>query len=102
MLAADQASAALGIEVLSHGDGCAVATMTIRPEMRNGYEIAHGGIVFSLADTAFACACNSSGRATLASGADIVFVAPLGWATNSSPPRRRGPVSASPVSTMSR
>ena len=76
MLAADQASAALGIEVLSHGDGCAVATMTIRPEMTNGYQIALGGIVFSPADTAFACACNSTGRATVASGAEIVFVAP--------------------------
>jgi acyl-CoA thioesterase len=76
MLAADVASTALGIEVRSHGDGRAEATMTVRPHMTNGYDIAHEGMLFSLADTAFACACNSSGRATVASGAQIVFVAP--------------------------
>jgi acyl-CoA thioesterase len=44
--------------------------------MVNGHAIAHGGLVFALADTAFACACNSFGPVTVAASADIVFVAP--------------------------
>jgi len=43
--------------------------------MINGHELAHGGYVFLLADTAFACACNSHGPVTVAAGADITFVA---------------------------
>ena len=50
--------------------------MTVRPDMVNGHDIAHGGLVFALADTAFACACNSHGPVTVAAGAEIVFVAP--------------------------
>ena len=50
--------------------------MTIRADMVNGHDIAHGGLLFTLADTAFACACNSHGPATVAAGAEIVFVAP--------------------------
>jgi acyl-CoA thioesterase len=50
--------------------------MTITKEMVNGHAIAHGGFVFMLADTAFACACNSHGPVTVAAGADITFVAP--------------------------
>jgi acyl-CoA thioesterase len=76
MLEADEASRALGIEVLEVHEGSARARMTIRPDMVNGHGIAHGGFVFSLADTAFACACNSFGPPTVASGAEIVFVAP--------------------------
>jgi acyl-CoA thioesterase len=76
MLAADAASAALGIEVVEAGAGRAVARLQVRPDMVNGHAIAHGGIVFALADTAFACACNSWGPVTVAAGADIVFVAP--------------------------
>jgi acyl-CoA thioesterase len=76
MMAADRASRALGIEVDHAGDGRAVARMTVRPDMINGHAIAHGGIVFTLADTAFACACNSWGPVTVAAAADIVFLAP--------------------------
>jgi acyl-CoA thioesterase len=76
MLAADRASAALGIEVTGHGAGWARARMTVRPDMVNGHELAHGGLVFALADTAFACACNSWGPATVAAGADITFLRP--------------------------
>jgi acyl-CoA thioesterase len=76
MLAADRASAALGIEVTSYGAGWARARMTVRPDMVNGHELAHGGLVFALADTAFACACNSWGPATVAAGADITFLRP--------------------------
>ena len=44
--------------------------------MANGHAIAHGGLIFALADTAFACACNSFGEVTVAAAADIIFVAP--------------------------
>jgi len=76
MLAADAASRALGIEVTQAGDGRAVARLTVRADMVNGHDVAHGGIVFALADTAFACACNSWGPATVAAGADIAFLVP--------------------------
>ena len=76
MLAADAASRLLGIELVDYGQGWARARMTVRDDMVNGHGMCHGGIVFSLADTAFACACNSWGPVTVAAGADIVFVAP--------------------------
>ncbi|MCX5563065.1 hydroxyphenylacetyl-CoA thioesterase PaaI [Streptomyces sp. NBC_00038] len=76
MFAADEASRALGIELIEHGEGTAVLRMTVTPSMVNGHRIAHGGYLFLFADTAFACACNSHGPVTVASGADIDFVAP--------------------------
>ena len=75
-MAVDEASRALGIEVLSHGEGRALARMAVRADMVNGHDVAHGGLIFTLADTAFACACNSWGPATVAAAAEIVFVAP--------------------------
>src|SRR5437762_161683 len=75
MFAADEASRALGIELVEASDGRAVAEMTITRAMVNGHALAHGGYVFLLADTAFACACNSHGPVTVAAGADITFVA---------------------------
>jgi acyl-CoA thioesterase len=76
MMASDQASHALGIELIDHGPGRATTRMTVRADMVNGHAIAHGGLVFMLADTAFACACNSHGPVTVAAAAEIVFVAP--------------------------
>jgi acyl-CoA thioesterase len=76
MMAADRASAALGIELVEHGPGWARARMTVRGDMVNGHDLAHGGVVFALADTAFACACNSWGPVTVAAGAEISFLAP--------------------------
>lgn len=76
MLAADAASRLLGIELLGYGDGWARARLTVRDDMVNGHGTCHGGVIFSLADTAFACACNSWGPVTVAAGADITFVAP--------------------------
>ena len=76
MIESDEASRALGIVVDSWGDGRAVARMTVRPDMVNGHAIAHGGLVFCLADTAFAAACNSVGAPTVAAGAEVTFVAP--------------------------
>lgn len=77
MLATDSASRALGIHVVEVADGSATARMTVRADMVNGHGSAHGGVVFSLADTAFACACNSYGPTTVAASADIVFIAPV-------------------------
>ncbi|MFC8427742.1 hydroxyphenylacetyl-CoA thioesterase PaaI [Streptomyces sp. NPDC057253] len=74
MFAGDQASRALGIELLEHGPGTAVLRMTVTAAMVNGHGIAHGGLLFLLADSAFACACNSHGPVTVAAGADIDFV----------------------------
>jgi len=76
MMARDEASRRLGIELVDHGEGRAVTRMAVREDMVNGHAIAHGGLVFTLADTAFACACNSFGPVTVASSAEIVFVAP--------------------------
>lgn len=76
MFLADRASADLGMELLEAGDGSATVRMTVSATMVNGHGIAHGGYVFMLADTAFACACNSKGPVTVAAGADITFIAP--------------------------
>ena len=76
MMARDEASRGLGIELIDHAEGRAVTRMTVRPDMLNGHAVAHGGLIFALADTAFACACNSYGPVTVASAAEIVFVAP--------------------------
>ena len=70
----DLASRSLGIELLEAADGRAVARMRITEHMVNGHAIAHGGYLFLLADTAFACACNSHGPVTVAAGAEISFV----------------------------
>ena len=77
MFAADQASRALGLELLEVGVGSAVLRMKVAGTMVNGHGIAHGGYVFLFADSAFACACNSHGPVTVAAGADIAFIAPV-------------------------
>ena len=74
MFEADLASRSLGIEVREIGEGRAVVSMRVRDTMVNGHDIAHGGYLFLLADTAFACACNSYGPVTVASGAEISFI----------------------------
>ena len=77
MFEADRASKNLGMRLVEAGHGRAVVEMAVGPLMVNGHGIAHGGFVFTLADTAFACACNVDGRGvTVASGADVTFVAP--------------------------
>ena len=73
----DEASRGLGMELVAAGDGQATVRMTVTPAMVNGHAIAHGGYIFLLADTAFACACNSHGPVTLAAGADISFLRPV-------------------------
>jgi acyl-CoA thioesterase len=77
MFADDPASQSLGMRVVEVGPGRASVSMTVRPEMANGHRIAHGGFVFALADSAFAFACNTYDRRTVAASCDIVFLAPV-------------------------
>ncbi|MGH3394042.1 MAG: hydroxyphenylacetyl-CoA thioesterase PaaI [Streptosporangiaceae bacterium] len=77
MFSADRASKGLGMELLEAVAGRAVVQMRIAQTMINGHGIAHGGFVFTLADTAFACACNTYGPVTVAAGADISFLRPV-------------------------
>jgi len=72
----DRASQSLGIKVARVGPGHAELTMTVRPDMLNGHAICHGGFIFTLADSAFAFACNSYNLTTVASGCAIDFIAP--------------------------
>jgi len=76
MLAAEGTGPAWGIEIEEAREGYARIRMILRADMLNGHGIAHGGIVFSLADTAFAYACNSRNLMTVAAQASIVFLAP--------------------------
>ena len=75
MFADDVASQSLGMELVQAGEGAAVVRMRITGQMVNGYDIAHGGYVIMLADTAFGCACNTHGAMTLGAGAEISYVA---------------------------
>jgi acyl-CoA thioesterase len=76
MWADDAASSGLGMRLVSVAAGRAVLEMPVRADMVNGHGIAHGGFVFALADSAFAFACNSRNRRTVAQACDIVFVTP--------------------------
>jgi acyl-CoA thioesterase len=76
MYARDPASQAMGMRLGSVGPGRAELTMTVRADMLNGHAICHGGFIFTLADSAFAYACNSYNLTTVASGCGIDFVAP--------------------------
>lgn len=70
----DAASASLGMVVEVDEPGRSVVSMVVRDDMLNGFAITHGGLVFALADTAFAIACNEDERVTVAAGADITFL----------------------------
>jgi acyl-CoA thioesterase len=72
----DVASRALGMEVVLLERDHAVVRMAVRADMVNGHDICHGGFIFTLADSCFALACNSRGATTVASGADVTFIAP--------------------------
>ncbi len=76
MWAGDHASQSLGMRIIEIGPGRAVLEMPVRQDMVNGHAIGHGGLTFALADTAFAFACNSYNRSTVAAGAEIRFLAP--------------------------
>ena len=76
MFANDRASRGLGMEVLAVAPGRATLAMTVREDMLNGHDICHGGLIATLADSAFAYACNSYDELTVASGFAADFVAP--------------------------
>lgn len=74
MLQQDRTFHAMGMRLEHDEPGRAVISMTVREDMTNGFAITHGGIVFALADTAFAVACNEDDRVTVAAGADVTFL----------------------------
>jgi acyl-CoA thioesterase len=76
MWAGDRASQGLGMELVDVGPGRASLRMTVREDMVNGHAIGHGGFTFALADSAFAFACNSYNRSTVAAACEVRFLAP--------------------------
>ena len=72
----DAASAMLGMQVEHLATGEARVSMVVRPDMVNGHDLCHGGLIASLADSAFALACNSHGTVTVAAGFTIDLLAP--------------------------
>jgi acyl-CoA thioesterase len=77
MWRADAASRSLDMQLVSVEPGRAQLRMAVRPDMANGHGIAHGGLLFALADSAFAFACNSYGPVTVAHSASIRFLTPV-------------------------
>ena len=76
MWSRDAATHALGMELGAVAPGSATMRMRVRPDMVNGHHICHGGLIFTLADSAFAYACNSYNLNTVASACQIDFLAP--------------------------
>jgi len=76
MLAKDRATRSLGMSVDAIGPGTATVSMTVRDDMLNGFDVCHGGLITTLADSAFAFACNTYNELTVASGITIDIVAP--------------------------
>jgi acyl-CoA thioesterase len=72
----DRATRMLGMQIVSVGPGSATVTMTVREDMLNGHDICHGGLVTTLADSAFAFACNAYNEVSVAAGFDVNLVAP--------------------------
>ncbi len=78
MLQREGTGPAWGIVIEDAREGYARLRMTLRDDMLNGHRSAHGGMIFALADTAFAYACNSRNEITVAQSATIAFLAPAG------------------------
>jgi len=72
----DDASSGLGMKIVEVGPGRATLTMRVQPHMVNGQRIAHGGFIFTLADSAFAFACNSHNEKAVAAQGNITFIRP--------------------------
>jgi acyl-CoA thioesterase len=72
----DDASSGLGMRIVEIGPGRATLSMTVQPHMVNGQRIAHGGFIFTLADSAFAFACNSHNEKAVAAQGNITFIRP--------------------------
>lgn len=77
MVARDAFSRWLGIEVLDVAPRRSTCRLTVRDEMVNGFGVTHGGIAFSLADSAFAFACNTNGHVTVSIENSITYPAPI-------------------------
>jgi len=77
MRARDRFSAWLGLEVLALAPGSCTVRMPVRPEMLNGFDVCHGGVTFSLADSAFAFASNTHGRVSMSIENSISYLAPV-------------------------
>jgi acyl-CoA thioesterase len=77
MLSADACSRSLGFELLEVRVGYARMSAVVRPDFVNGHDICHGGMIFTLADSTFAFACNSRNVNTVASGCSIEFLRPV-------------------------
>ena len=75
MYARDRASQALGMKLVDIRPGYARMSMAVRGDMCNGHQVCHGGLIFTLADSTFAFACNSYNHNTLALGCTIDFMA---------------------------
>lgn len=71
----DRASRGMGMRIVEVGPGSATLEMTVRDDMLNGFDICHGGFITTLADSAFAFACNSRNEMTVASGLSVDLVA---------------------------
>ena len=76
MMAKDKASQAMGIRLTHISPGTAHMEMQVRPDMMNGFGTCHGGMITTLADSAFGFACNSYNELSVASGLSVDFVAP--------------------------
>ena len=76
MLKNDPCSKALGMQLVNVGEGYASMSMTIREDMLNGHGITHGGLIFTLADSCFAFACNSRNQCTVAQNCMVDFIRP--------------------------
>jgi acyl-CoA thioesterase len=76
MWVGDHATKMLGMVITEIGPGRAVIQMTVRQDMLNGHAICHGGLITTLADSAFAFACNSYNELTVASGFTVDLLAP--------------------------
>ena len=72
----DDASKGLGMEIVEIGPGRATLSMTVKPEMVNGQRIAHGGFIFTLADSTFAFACNTHNERAVAAQCNVTFIRP--------------------------
>ncbi|MBR1163037.1 hydroxyphenylacetyl-CoA thioesterase PaaI [Bradyrhizobium elkanii] len=72
----DDASKGLGMELVEIRPGQAVMAMTVQPHMVNGQRICHGGYIFTLADSAFAFACNSRNDRAVAAQGNVTFIRP--------------------------
>jgi len=76
LFANDRASKAMGMRIVAISEGAAFLEMPVRDDMLNGFDICHGGFITTLADSAFAFACNSTGEMTVAAGLTVDFLAP--------------------------